>query len=160
MRWGCAHTHTHILGESGHWVCGSNGRLQWKDLCVAVVAILGPFSSGAFVSHPRRASSQRHKESGKRRESEGSFFFFTLSPQHFFLFWLQRILAGTWMPIMIHIQAILKKGWGFWTCTLSCVGCDAEIKRRCRLRCNSHDLLFKYDLTGLQVTEGLLCDTV
>lgn len=66
---GYTHTHTHMLEESRHWVCGSNGQLQWKDLCVAVAAILGSFSSGAFVFHPRRASSHRHKETRKRRES-------------------------------------------------------------------------------------------
>ena len=112
VRWGCTFTHTHTGGEIGHWVCGSNGRLQWKDLCVAVAAILGPFSTGAFVSHPRRASSQRDKEAGKRRESEGGQIFFFFQPFYSTLlsfFWLQRQPAGTWMAIMIHVQAILKK---------------------------------------------------
>lgn len=151
VRWGCTFTHTHTGGEIGHWVCGSNGRLQWKDLCVAVAAILGPFSSGAFVSHPRRASSQRDKEAGKRRESEGGqiFFFFSLSTQHFFLFFdfKGNRRALEW-PSWFTFRQFWKRLVFFVTRTLW------ALKRWRRLRCNSHEFLLKHDLTELLDTVG------
>lgn len=99
---------THIRGE---WTLGL--WLQRIDLCVAVVAILGPFSSGAFVSHPKRASSQRHKETGKRRESEGGQFFFFFSPfllnASFFFDFKENppVLEHS----LVHIEAVQIKTW-------------------------------------------------
>lgn len=156
MRWGI---HTHTLGESGHWVCGSCSQLQWKDLCVAVVAILGPFSSGAFVSHPRRAISQRHKESGKGGKVRVDSFFspFLLNASFFFDF--KGYLPVLECPLWFTFRQFSKKAGLFLTCTLCCVDQDEEIKRGCRLRCNSH-LLFRHDLTEVRDTVGLFCDTV
>lgn len=149
MRWGFTFTHTHTRGEIGHRVCGSNGRLQWKDLCVAVAAILGPFSSGAFVSHPRRASSQRDKEAGKRRESEGGQFFF----QPFYSTLLSFFdFKGNWrvleQPSWFTFRQFWKRLVFFVTHTLW------ALKWWCRLSCNSHEPLLKHDLTELQDTVG------
>lgn len=102
MRWVCRHTHT----RRGEWTLG-----PVKSLCVAVVVVLGPFSSGAFVSHPKRASSQRHKETGKRRESEGElFFFFTLSAQCFFFFDFKENPPVLERPL-VDIEVVLMKAW-------------------------------------------------
>lgn len=82
------------------------------------------------MSHPRRASSQRHKETGKRRESEGGqLFFFTLSTQRFFLFLTSKATLRYLNARHDSRSGNSENGSAFLSRTLCFIGRDEEIKR-------------------------------
>lgn len=130
------HIHTH----SREWALGSAAG-SVKRICVwrsqRFLGLSPPEPLCLIQGQQVHRGTKRVEKGGKVRADS---FFFTLSPQLFFLFLTSKATLQHLNGRHDSLSGNLEKAWSFLSHILSFARHDEKIKRRCRLRCNTREI--------------------